>query len=182
MEETIRALQAGTSRPDFDDSDWNLFSGMLLPPKIKIPYFKRLHSRFRWTTPLHYRLLRHMRIPCIMCNLIKRRKLISQPRQLLSSRNLRNIEVAFAPIPSVIEVPAKEAYHDSRVPWTYESEVASAELEMSAMGITRSGRVYQGPEPIDKGKVPATEFSTVPKVVSLPTKKVTDQEAKAFMK
>ncbi|PKI51263.1 hypothetical protein CRG98_028345 [Punica granatum] len=175
MEETIRALQAGTSHPDFGDSDWNLFPGMLLPPKIKIPDFKRydgtkdprhhlrhyhskmlsywdyeefviqtfqdsltgpaldwfmtlkagpsrkkdgetpkkqtagtsrrllassildirLHSRFRWTTPLHYRLLRHMRIPCIMCNLIKRRKLISQPRQLLSSRNLRNSTLLF---------------------------------------------------------------------------------------
>ncbi|PKI50978.1 hypothetical protein CRG98_028629 [Punica granatum] len=40
MEETIRALQASTSRPDFGDSDWNLFPGMLLPPKIKIPDFK----------------------------------------------------------------------------------------------------------------------------------------------
>ncbi|PKI74810.1 hypothetical protein CRG98_004828 [Punica granatum] len=175
----------------------------------------RLHSRFWWTTPLHYRLLRHMHIPCIMCSLLKRRRLISRPRQLLSSRNLRNssgpsvnminiaaieeeedsqkssipfvinyapVEVAFAPIPFVIEVPAKEPYHDSRVPWTYESEVASAELEMSAMGITRSGRVYQGPEPVDKGKAPATAFSTIPEAVSFPTKKVTDQEAKAFMK
>ncbi|PKI33282.1 hypothetical protein CRG98_046327, partial [Punica granatum] len=41
MEETIRALQVGTSRPDFGDSDWNLFPDMLLPPKIKIPDFKR---------------------------------------------------------------------------------------------------------------------------------------------
>ncbi|PKI42018.1 hypothetical protein CRG98_037590 [Punica granatum] len=55
----------------------------------------KLHSQFRWTTPLHYRLLRHMRIPCIMCNLIKRRKLISQLRQLLSSRNLRNSTLLF---------------------------------------------------------------------------------------
>ncbi|PKI67553.1 hypothetical protein CRG98_012137 [Punica granatum] len=91
-------------------------------------------------------------------------------------------EVAFASVPFVIEVPAKEAYQDSRVPWTYESEVASAELDMSAMGITRSGRVYQGSEPIDKGKAPATGFITVPEVVPLPTKKVTDQEAETFMK
>ncbi|PKI78866.1 hypothetical protein CRG98_000727 [Punica granatum] len=41
MEETIQALQVGTSCPDFGDSDWNLFPGMMLPPKIKIPDFKR---------------------------------------------------------------------------------------------------------------------------------------------
>ncbi|PKI77279.1 hypothetical protein CRG98_002348, partial [Punica granatum] len=41
MEETIRALQIGTSCLDFGDNDWNLFPGMLLPPKIKIPDFKR---------------------------------------------------------------------------------------------------------------------------------------------
>ncbi|PKI37110.1 hypothetical protein CRG98_042499, partial [Punica granatum] len=96
--------------------------------------------------------------------------------------NYAPVEVAFAPIPFVIEVPAKEPYHDSRVPWTYESEVASAKLEMSAMGITRSGRVYQGPEPVDKGKALATVFSTAPEAVSFPTKKVIDQEAEAFMK
>ncbi|PKI70850.1 hypothetical protein CRG98_008741 [Punica granatum] len=54
MEETIRALQAGTSRLDFGDSDWNLFSGMLLPPKIKIPDFKRYDGT---TDPRHH--LRH---------------------------------------------------------------------------------------------------------------------------
>ncbi|PKI67580.1 hypothetical protein CRG98_012003 [Punica granatum] len=270
----------------------------------------RLHSRFRWTTPLHCRLLRHMHILCPT----KRCKLISRPRQLLSSRNLCNSmlllrlnkvdprlrdllsrlnvlqprelnrvvmlkprphkpyttlpappshifrqllagnkiiiealgpnfdpavqnqnlccefhqcapdhtldncwtlrnriqemidtrqisfnevnppnvrsnplpdhvsEVAFAVVSFVIEVLAKEPYQDSRVPWTYEGEVANAELEMSAIGIMRSGRVYQGPEPADKGKAPATAFSTVPEAVPLPTKKVTDQEAETFMK
>ncbi|PKI53188.1 hypothetical protein CRG98_026429 [Punica granatum] len=37
-------------------------------------------------------------------------------------------------------------------------------------------------EPADKGKAPATAFSAIPEAVSLPTKKVTDQEAEAFMK
>ncbi|PKI43604.1 hypothetical protein CRG98_036007 [Punica granatum] len=41
MEETIQALQAGTSRLDYGDFNWNLFSSMRLPPKIKIPDFKR---------------------------------------------------------------------------------------------------------------------------------------------
>ncbi|PKI59654.1 hypothetical protein CRG98_019960 [Punica granatum] len=41
MEETIRALQAGMSRLDHGDFNWNLFPGMRLPLKIKIPDFKR---------------------------------------------------------------------------------------------------------------------------------------------
>ncbi|PKI35978.1 hypothetical protein CRG98_043630 [Punica granatum] len=41
MEETIRALQAGTSRLDYGDFNWNLLPGMRLPSKIKIPDFKR---------------------------------------------------------------------------------------------------------------------------------------------
>ncbi|PKI48634.1 hypothetical protein CRG98_030962 [Punica granatum] len=40
-EETIKALQAGSSRFDYGDYNWNLFLGMRLPPKIKIPYFTR---------------------------------------------------------------------------------------------------------------------------------------------
>ncbi|PKI78481.1 hypothetical protein CRG98_001121 [Punica granatum] len=91
-------------------------------------------------------------------------------------------EVAFASAPFVIEVPAREPYQDSRVPWDYGGKVANMEQEMSTMGITRSGRVYQGPEPADKGKAPAATFSAVPKAAPLPTKKVTDQEAEAFMK
>ncbi|PKI47328.1 hypothetical protein CRG98_032279 [Punica granatum] len=75
--------------------------------------------------------------------------------------NYAPAEVAFAHVSFVIEIPAKEPYHDSRVPWTYEGEV---------------------PVPVDKGKAPATAFSTVPEAVSLPTKKVTDQEAETLMK
>ncbi|PKI26394.1 hypothetical protein CRG98_048917, partial [Punica granatum] len=56
------------------------------------------------------------------------------------------------------------------------------EQEMSAMGITRSGRVYQGPESTDKGKAPAVTSSTTSEAVPLLTKKVIDQEAEAFMK
>ncbi|PKI77647.1 hypothetical protein CRG98_001985 [Punica granatum] len=41
MKETIRALQAGTSRLDYGDFNWNLLPSMRLPPKIKIPDFKR---------------------------------------------------------------------------------------------------------------------------------------------
>ncbi|PKI56843.1 hypothetical protein CRG98_022801 [Punica granatum] len=48
-------------------------------------------------------------------------------------------EVAFASVSFVIEVPAKESYQDSRVPWRNEGDVAIVEQEMSAMGITHSG-------------------------------------------
>ncbi|PKI66883.1 hypothetical protein CRG98_012749 [Punica granatum] len=50
-------------------------------------------------------------------------------------------KIAVASAPFVIEVPAKEPYQDSRVPWSYGDSVANAEQELSAMGITRSGRV-----------------------------------------
>ncbi|PKI30827.1 hypothetical protein CRG98_048782, partial [Punica granatum] len=56
------------------------------------------------------------------------------------------------------------------------------EQEMSAMGITRSGRVYQGPESTDKGKTPVITSSAVLEAVPVLTKKVTNQEAEAFMK
>ncbi|PKI69671.1 hypothetical protein CRG98_009942 [Punica granatum] len=83
MEETIRALQAGTSRLDFGDSDWNLFPGMLLPPKIKIPNFKRYDGT---TDPRHH--LRHYHSK--MLSPTSHSRPIHRPRQLLSSHNLRN--------------------------------------------------------------------------------------------
>ncbi|PKI75851.1 hypothetical protein CRG98_003766 [Punica granatum] len=42
--------------------------------------------------------------------------------------------------------------------------------------------VIEGLEAADKGKAPATAFSTISEAVPLPTKKVTDQEAEGFMK
>ncbi|PKI68229.1 hypothetical protein CRG98_011365, partial [Punica granatum] len=56
------------------------------------------------------------------------------------------------------------------------------EQEMSAMGITRSERVYLGPESRDKGKAPAAAFSAISEAAPLHAKKVTDQEVEAFMK
>ncbi|PKI72256.1 hypothetical protein CRG98_007330 [Punica granatum] len=50
------------------------------------------------------------------------------------------------------------------------------------MAITRSGRVYQGLELTDKGKAPVVTSSTTSEVAPLRPKKVTDQEAKDFMK
>ncbi|PKI51799.1 hypothetical protein CRG98_027847 [Punica granatum] len=56
------------------------------------------------------------------------------------------------------------------------------EHEMSAMGITRSRRVYQGPKLTNTKQTPATAFSTTLEAAPAPSKKVTDQEAEAFMK
>ncbi|PKI47568.1 hypothetical protein CRG98_032043 [Punica granatum] len=83
---------------------------------------------------------------------------------------------------SIAAIGEEEDVQDHQVPWNYGGEVVNMEQEMNAMGITRSGRVYQGPEPADKGKAPATAFSIVPEATPLPTKKVTEQEAETFMK
>ncbi|PKI71984.1 hypothetical protein CRG98_007600 [Punica granatum] len=91
-------------------------------------------------------------------------------------------EIAVASAPFVVEVPAKEPYQDRRVPWNYGGNVANMEQEMSAMGITRSGQVYQGLEPTDKGKAPIAAFPVIPEATPLPANKVTEQKAKAFMK
>ncbi|PKI59715.1 hypothetical protein CRG98_019891 [Punica granatum] len=92
------------------------------------------------------------------------------------------VEVAVTYTSFIIEVPAKEPYQDRRVPWDYGGEVANLEHEMSTMGITRSGRVYQGLEATNKGKAPAAAFSAISESAPHPTKKVTKQEAEAFMK
>ncbi|PKI41987.1 hypothetical protein CRG98_037605 [Punica granatum] len=89
------------------------------------------------------------------------------------------VEVAVTYAPLVIEVPAKEPYQDHRVPWDYGGDVANMEHEMSAMSITRSGRVYQGLEPTNKGKAPIVAFSTISEAASHPTKKVVEQMGKS---
>ncbi|PKI73451.1 hypothetical protein CRG98_006159 [Punica granatum] len=196
MEETIKALQAGTCRFDYGDNNWSLFPGMWLPSKIKIPDFKRYDGT---KDPRHH--LRHYQSK--MLPPTKRRRLIIRPHSSSSNRRSRNntsqpkaelrlqdllsrhngaLTPQVASTPFVIEVPVKEPYQDNRVPWNYGGNVANMEQEMSTTGITRSRRVYQGPMPKDKGKAPATALQDVPTVASIPTKKVTEQEAKAFTK
>ncbi|PKI34827.1 hypothetical protein CRG98_044782, partial [Punica granatum] len=50
------------------------------------------------------------------------------------------------------------------------------------MGLTRSGRVYENPTAKDKGKAPAVEDGATPERSPFPSKKVTEEEAEAFMK
>ncbi|PKI73582.1 hypothetical protein CRG98_006030 [Punica granatum] len=85
------------------------------------------------------------------------------------------------PAPFVIEIPAREPYQDSKVPWTYEGSVGNLERQFSVMGVTRSGRVYENPKAANKGKGPAVP-GVAPEAPSIPSKKVTEEEAEAFMK
>ncbi|PKI35117.1 hypothetical protein CRG98_044492 [Punica granatum] len=85
------------------------------------------------------------------------------------------------PAPFVIEVPAREPYQDSKVPWTYEGSVGNLESQFSVMGVTRSGRVYENPKAANKVKVLAVP-GVAPEASSIPQKKVTEEEAEAFMK
>ncbi|XP_031375657.1 uncharacterized protein LOC116190138 [Punica granatum] len=86
------------------------------------------------------------------------------------------------PAPFVIDVPAREPYQDSKVPWTYEGSVGNLERQFSVMGVTRSGRVYENPEVANKGKAPAATLGIAPEATPIPQKKVTEEEAEAFMK
>ncbi|PKI32625.1 hypothetical protein CRG98_046984 [Punica granatum] len=97
------------------------------------------------------------------------------------------VAVGFAGIdaphaPLVIDVPAREPYSDDRVPWTYEGGVGNREQQFGVMGITRSGRLYENLATTDKGKAPATEEETRPRTLPTPSKKVTEEEAEAFIK
>ncbi|PKI41332.1 hypothetical protein CRG98_038278, partial [Punica granatum] len=49
------------------------------------------------------------------------------------------------------------------------------------MGMTRSGRVYENPKAANKGKALAVP-GVAPEASSIPQKKVTEEEAEAFMK
>ncbi|PKI78954.1 hypothetical protein CRG98_000666, partial [Punica granatum] len=50
------------------------------------------------------------------------------------------------------------------------------------MGVTRSGRIYENPAAKDKGKAPAAEVGAEPESSPFLSKKVTEEEAEAFMK
>ncbi|PKI60376.1 hypothetical protein CRG98_019225 [Punica granatum] len=87
-----------------------------------------------------------------------------------------------SPTPFVVDIPARESYSDSKVPWTYKGSVGSVEQQFSVMGVTRSGRVYESSATKDKGKAPAVETGAAPESLPFPSKKVTEEEAEAFMK
>ncbi|PKI48289.1 hypothetical protein CRG98_031319 [Punica granatum] len=50
------------------------------------------------------------------------------------------------------------------------------------MGVTRSGRVYENPVAANKGKALAVTLGIAPEATPIPQKKVTEEDAEAFMK
>ncbi|PKI35369.1 hypothetical protein CRG98_044246 [Punica granatum] len=81
------------------------------------------------------------------------------------------------PAPFVIEVPAREPYQDSKVPWTYEGSVGNLERQFGVMGVTRSDRVYENPEAANKGKAPAAALGIALEATLIPQKKVPKETA-----
>ncbi|PKI47634.1 hypothetical protein CRG98_031985 [Punica granatum] len=77
-------------------------------------------------------------------------------------------------------IDAKELVFNA-VPWTYEGGVGSLEQQFGVMGITRSGQLYESPAAADKGKAPAIGVEAIPEAPLTPPKKVTEEEAEAFM-
>ncbi|PKI68501.1 hypothetical protein CRG98_011097 [Punica granatum] len=87
-----------------------------------------------------------------------------------------------SPASFVVDISAREPYSYSKVPWTYEGSVGSVEQQFNVMGVTRSGRVYESSAAKDKGKAPVVEDGATPESSPFPPKKVTEEEAEAFMK
>ncbi|PKI71086.1 hypothetical protein CRG98_008521, partial [Punica granatum] len=90
------------------------------------------------------------------------------------------VDAPYAPL--VIDVPARDPYSNDRVPWTYEGSVGDLERQFGVMGITRSGRLYENPTTTDRGKAPVAEEEMRPRTLLTSSKKVTEEEAEAFMK
>ncbi|PKI64006.1 hypothetical protein CRG98_015619 [Punica granatum] len=58
-----------------------------------------------------------------------------------------------SPAPFVVDIPAREPYADSKVPWTYEGSVGSVEQQFSVMGMTSSRWAYENPMNVDLNRV-----------------------------
>ncbi|PKI35360.1 hypothetical protein CRG98_044237 [Punica granatum] len=81
-----------------------------------------------------------------------------------------------------VYVPAREPYLENKVPWAYGGDASSLEHQFSVMGVTRFSRVYENPEAMNKGKAPAAVVGTLLEGTPFPPKKVTKEEAEAFVK
>ncbi|PKI59055.1 hypothetical protein CRG98_020543 [Punica granatum] len=70
--------------------------------------------------------------------------------------------------PFVVDIPAREPYSDSKVPWTYEGSVGSIEQQFSVIGVTRSGRVTEEEAEAFMKIVKASEYKVVEQMVKSP--------------
>ncbi|PKI78857.1 hypothetical protein CRG98_000718 [Punica granatum] len=73
--------------------------------------------------------------------------------------------IGTSPATFVVDIPAREPYSNDK-----------------HHGVTRSGRLYENPAAADKGKAPAAEVEAILGASPTPPKKVTEEEAEAFMK
>ncbi|XP_031402572.1 pollen-specific leucine-rich repeat extensin-like protein 1 [Punica granatum] len=141
MEETIRALQASDTRPDARYGDCSLFLGMQLPPKFKIPEFKTYKAN---PLPDHGPGSGPSINMITICTSGRDEDAQDNPLPFVIDYTPEEPTVGFAghmasPAPFVVDVPAREPYSDSKVPWTYERGIGSVEQQFSVMGVTRSG-------------------------------------------
>ncbi|PKI69352.1 hypothetical protein CRG98_010258 [Punica granatum] len=90
--------------------------------------------------------------------------------------------IGTSPTPFVIDIPTREPYSDDKVPWTYEGGVGNFERQFSVMAVTRSGQLYENPAAADKGKAPRSRSQGNTRSPAYSPKKVTEEEAEAFMK
>ncbi|PKI38993.1 hypothetical protein CRG98_040618 [Punica granatum] len=61
---------------------------------------------------------------------------------------------------TIVDVPAREPYSDSKVPWTYEGGIGSVEQQFSVMGVTHSGVTEEEAEAFMK-IIKASEYKVV---------------------
>ncbi|PKI43337.1 hypothetical protein CRG98_036269 [Punica granatum] len=247
MEETIRALQAGTSHLDYGDFNWNLFPGMRLPSKIKIPDFKRYdgtkdprhHLRHYQSKMLQYWNYEEFIIQTFQDSLMApaldwfmtlkaediltwadlSQKFLDQYRFCaetpptlleLSTMEMKENRVfeAYATewrgkaakhIPPISEIQQVQLFHSTLKGHTTDncwklrekiqemidakrisfSEVKPPNVRANPLP---DHRVYQGPELVDKGKTSAVALGYNLRAASTLTKKVSEEEAEAFMK
>ncbi|PKI65874.1 hypothetical protein CRG98_013732, partial [Punica granatum] len=203
LEENIRALQSGGSRLDAGDGDWSLFPDQSRrceyhqgTPGHTTDNCWKLRERIQQMIDDKQLTFNAVKPPNVQSNPLTDHVSSSGPREYETGQEAPapfvieyvpvETGVGYAgfdatPAPFVIEVPAREPYQDSKVPWTYEGSVGNLESQFSVMGVTRSGRVYENPKAANKGKALAVP-GIAPEASSIPQKKVTEKEAEAFMK
>ncbi|PKI68255.1 hypothetical protein CRG98_011335 [Punica granatum] len=194
MEETIRALQASDARPDARYGDCSLFPGMWLPPKFKD---QSKHCEYHQGAPGHtldncWRLrdeiqrridsnrltFNAVRPPNVQANPLPDHRPSSGPSINMISICVseRDEEAQEIPLPFVINYTPEEP----TVGFTgHEASPAPFVIDVPAWEPYSDSK---SPAAKDKGKAPAVEDGATPENSPFPSKKVTEEEAEAFMK
>ncbi|PKI40889.1 hypothetical protein CRG98_038730 [Punica granatum] len=81
---------------------------------------------------------------------------------------------------SVCAIGEYETEQEASAPFII--EYVPLETVVGVMGVTRSGRVYENPEAVNRGKAPTAALGIAPEATPIPYKKVTEKEVEAFIK